>query len=229
MSQQEGSSGYYVDIVLCIDATGSMQPIIDEVKRKALSFHGLFVESMEDSNRSVEQVRIKVIVFRDYICDSQPMQESEFFVLPDENKKFQQFVNRIEACGGGDIPENALEALALAIKSDWTTKGLRKRHAIVIFSDAPALELGKRKDMPGYPKGIPEKMSELSEWWEGTNQYFRGNYLPEAGRLLAFVPEMSPWNDMITWDRYWPAFSQAGDGCNNVDIQNVIDVMVGSF
>ncbi|MDR0602981.1 MAG: hypothetical protein LBG80_01590 [Bacteroidales bacterium] len=31
---------YSVDMVLCIDATGSMSPVIEKVKSNALSFHG---------------------------------------------------------------------------------------------------------------------------------------------------------------------------------------------
>ena len=39
---------YNVDIVMCIDKTGSMTPIIEEVKRNAINFHKLFVEGMEN-------------------------------------------------------------------------------------------------------------------------------------------------------------------------------------
>lgn len=46
MSGQMGD--YNVDIVMCIDATGSMGPIIEEVKTNALSFYQKFVEAMEE-------------------------------------------------------------------------------------------------------------------------------------------------------------------------------------
>ena len=54
---------YSVDIVMCIDATGSMSSIIDEVKANALSFYQKFVDEMEaqDPPKSVQQLRIKVI------------------------------------------------------------------------------------------------------------------------------------------------------------------------
>ena len=35
----QGMGEYCVDIVMCIDATGSMAPILDEVKRNAISFY----------------------------------------------------------------------------------------------------------------------------------------------------------------------------------------------
>ena len=58
---------YCVDIVMCIDATGSMSPILNEVKKNALSFYTKFKESMEENGKNIEDLRIKVIVFRDYI------------------------------------------------------------------------------------------------------------------------------------------------------------------
>ncbi len=220
---------YYVDIVMCIDATGSMAPIIGEVKNNAISFYQKFIDSMEENDKEVAQLRIKVISFRDYGCDSQPMVESEFFVLPEQNEQFRAFVNGIEATGGGDGPENALEAIALALKSDWTTGGSKRRHAVLVFSDAPALPLSARAGAATYPQGMPADLPQLGAWWEGTDQTLSGTYQPKAGRLVAFVPNAEPWTEIQTWNRYWPAFSPAGTGLPDVDIQSAIDLMVGSF
>ena len=225
----QGTGEYFVDIVMCIDATGSMSPIIEEVKSNAISFYQRFIESMEENDKEVEELRIKVIAFRDYGCDTEPMVQSEFFSLPDQNEKFKAFVGSIEAGGGGDGPENALEAIALALKSDWTTKGSRRRHAILVFSDAPALPLGARADSAGYPGGLPTDIAQLGAWWEGTDQTLGSTYQPKAGRLIAFVPNAEPWSDLQAWNRYWPAFSPAGTGLSDVDIQSAIDLMVGSF
>lgn len=220
---------YCVDIVMCIDATGSMAPIINEVKDNALSFYQKFVDGMEEAEKSVDQLRIKVIVFRDYICDSDPMVESDFFVLPEQSDSFRRFVSDIEASGGGDTPENALEAIALALKSKWTTNGSKRRHAILVFSDAPALPLGERSGCPNYPSGLPSNLAQLGSWWEGTDQSLGSTYQPKYGRLVAFVPNAEPWTELQAWNRYWPAFSPAGTGLKDVDIQSAIDLMVGSF
>ena len=224
-----GMGEYCVDIVMCIDATGSMSPIIEEVKGNAISFYQRFIEAMEENDKEVEKLRIKVIVFRDYGADAVPMQESAFFELPDQNEDFRAFVNAIEATGGGDGPENALEAIALALKSDWTTGGSKRRHAILVFSDAPALPLGERAGSANYPSGLPESIAQLGSWWEGTDQTLSSTYQAKAGRLVAFVPNAAPWTDMQAWNRYWPAFSPAGTGLPDVDIQSAIDLMVGSF
>jgi len=225
----QGVGTYNVDIVMCIDGTGSMAPIIDQVKENALSFYQKFADAMDENDKSVEVLRVKVIVFRDYGCDAEPMKESEFFTLPDQNEQFRAFVNGITAMGGGDIPENALEALALALKSNWTTGGSKRRHAVLVFSDAPALALGERASQPGYPAGMPKNLGELGAWWEGTDQTLGSTYQPNAGRLVAFVPNAEPWTDLQTWNRYWPAYSTAGTGLSELDIQSAIDLLVGSF
>ncbi len=225
----QGMGEYCVDIVMCIDKTGSMAPIIDEVKSNALSFYQRFVDAMDENDKEVEQLRIKVIAFGDYKADRSPMDESKFFVLPDETDDFKAFVNGIEANGGADTEDDALEDIAVALKSDWTTEGAKRRHAILVFSDAPAHELGKNKGEASYPQGMPEDIKQLAAWWEGTDQTLTSNYQPKAGRLVAFVPNAYPWTEMQAWNRYWPAFSPAGTGLADVDIQSAIDLMVGSF
>ena len=179
-------SDYNVDIVMCIDGTGSMGPIIGEVKENALSFYKKFVEAMDENEKKVEGLRVKVIVFRDYGCDSEPMEESKFFVLPEEEADFNAFVAGIEAKGGGDLPETGLEAIALALKSDWTTSGSKRRHAVLVFSDAEALPFDARKDCAGYPAGMPADLAQLGAWWEGTDQTMSSTYQPKAGRLVVF-------------------------------------------
>ena len=229
MTGQQGMGEYNVDIVMCIDATGSMSPIINEVKANALSLHQRFLDGMEELGKDVAQLRIKVIAFRDYGCDEEPMVESQFFTLPDQNDEFKSFVDSIEAKGGGDAPENALEAIALALKSDWTTDGSKRRHVIVVFSDAPALPLGARAGSALYPTDLPTDIAQLGAWWHGTDQTLCGAYQPKDGRLVAFVPNAEPWTELQAWNRYWAAFSPAGTGLPDVDIQSAIDLMVGSF
>ena len=225
--QQMGD--YNVDIVMCIDGTASMRPIIDEVKANALSFYQKFVDAMEENEKKAEAVRVKVIVFRDYGCDSEPMEESAFFALPEQAADFNAYVNGIEVKGGGDIPENALEAIALALKSDWTTGGSKRRHVILVFTDAAAQPLGARASSPNYPAGMPADLAELGSWWEGTEQSLDSTYQPSAGRLVVFAPNAYPWTDIQAWNRYWPAFSKAGTGLADVDMQVAIDLLVGSI
>lgn len=228
MDGQQGLGSYCVDIAMCIDATGSMGGIIEEVKANALSFYQQFVDAMEESGKEVGQLRIKVIAFGDYQCDAIPMNESRFFNLPDENAEFKAFVDAISANGGGDAPENALEAISIALKSDWTTEGSKRRHVILVFSDAPGLQLGERAGCPGYPTDLPKDLAELGAWWEGSDQSFVGTYQKKAGRLVAFVPNAYPWTEMQSWNRYWPEFSDKAGAGVDVDTMTAIELLVGS-
>ena len=218
---------YNVDIIMCIDATGSMDPILDEVKRKALSFGEIFREAMNANGKEVHQLRVKVIVFRDYIIDSEPMVESRFFKLPEEKTQFNSFVGKIEASGGGDEPENALEAISAALGSDWVTSGAKRRHVILLFTDASAHPLGERKSCPGYPNNIPTNISALNAWWEGVSQYHYSNYQANNGRMVLFVPRKEPWTQMGGWSRLWISYSDRC-GLEGTGMDDVIGLLVGS-
>ena len=215
---------YCVDIVVCIDLTNSMQNYIEEVKESALSFPVKFVEAMEQNGHDIGQLRVKVIGFRDFGSDSEPIVDSgEFFVLPDENKEFECFVRDLQVNTGGDIPESGLEAIALAMKSDWTTEGNRQRHMILVFTDAPAHPLGFGSESANYPDGLPVDLAELGRWWnEGIPN---GAYNPRCGRLVVFAPDAYPWIDMQTWNRYWHAPSKPEMYIDDIDIEEVIDVL----
>ncbi len=119
---------YTVDIVLCIDATASMGSIIERVKSSALKFYEDVSAKLKEKDKFIDSLRIKVISFRDYFVDgANAMQESPFFTLPQDKEGFTAFVTMIRADGGGDEPENGMEALALAMKSDWSKIGDRRR------------------------------------------------------------------------------------------------------
>lgn len=109
---------YTVDIVFCIDATASMGPCINVVKEKALSFYDDFVRALAEENKYVDSIRIKVIAFRDYLADKEPILVTDFFNLPDDRADFSNTIKGIVESGGGDEPEDGLEALAYAIRSD---------------------------------------------------------------------------------------------------------------
>ena len=104
---------------MCIDATGSMGHLIEEVKSAALTFHDKLQTKCSAKQKKIGQLRVKVIIFRDYWADPQEMAmiESEFFDLETQGSDFENFVRKIKESGGGDEPENGLEALALALQS----------------------------------------------------------------------------------------------------------------
>ena len=96
---------YHVDMVFCIDATGSMRHVIDFVKQNALNLYRDITEEMQKKHKVVDRMRVRVMAFRDYVADGEDaMLSSDFFELPQQAQLFYDCVNGIEARGGGDIP-----------------------------------------------------------------------------------------------------------------------------
>ena len=167
------SMDYTVDMVFCIDATGSMEDftgaqnkIINMVKQNAINFYSDFHNIMGQKGKKVRQLRVRIVAFRDYMADGQhAMLVTDFMNLPQQTAEFEACINSIHAEGGGDIPEDGLEALAYAIKSKWNTEGAKKRQVIVVWTDADAHKLGFGSKSRYYPKGMPADLGELSDWF----------------------------------------------------------------
>lgn len=233
----------YVDIVFCIDVTASMAPVIDTVKNLTLDLYDDLIKVMRENNsRIVEQLRVKVIAFRDYYCDGPyAMKESDFYVLPNQRNEFHDFVASLEAKGGGDEPENALEAMALAMKSDWVKvhnpNTEKARNVVVIFTDASAHPLEKSADGVSeyYPVDMLKSYNELYEAWcgQGSCMDDQDPYAMDksAARLIIFAPEDSyPWSDMaddIDYAAVLP-ISEAGGGAD-LGRNTIITTISGSF
>ncbi len=229
-----------VDIVFVIDATESMSPIIETVKNFALKLYDDVVDGLKKYNRTVTQFRVKVIVFRDYYCDGQyAMKESDFFYLPEESAAFKEFVSEIEAKGGGDEPESALEALALAMRSDWVKEGISKRHTIVMFTDAPAhpFEKAKGLEIDNYPDHMFQSYEEMLEAWnsaagQGTcldaEQKFKMN--KNARRLILFAPDAEPWTDVsVDFEQCFMTQIESNEGCSELDKEVIINTIAKSM
>ncbi|GAA4681147.1 vWA domain-containing protein [Phytohabitans rumicis] len=215
---------YAVDIVLCIDVTGSMSPVIDTVKKGALSFHQRFVDAMTAKEKSVGRLRLRVVAYRDFAADrNNPIELSDFWTVPEETDQFKRFVKGLRADGGGDEPESGLEALALAINSEWEREAERRRHVIVLFTDASAHPLGVGAGAAKYPRGLPTDLGELSALW-ASGAVDRG-----AKRLLLFAPDVEPWKTIAgTWSNTLHSASTAGTGLRDVELDEIIGVIAGS-
>ena len=69
-----------VDVVFVIDATGSMNHILDMVKTNALNFYSDFQKEMNRKHKKTEGLRLRIIAFRDYVYDKDDaMIETDFF------------------------------------------------------------------------------------------------------------------------------------------------------
>lgn len=218
---------YYVDLTFCIDATQSMYNVIDMVKNNALNFYQDVMAAMAKKAKTIARLRISIIAFRDYKYDHEDaMLQTDFFTLPDDTVLFRNIVSGIEAKGGGDDPEDGLEALAYAIRSDWDrSQGGKHRQVIVVWTDAATHELGFGASDSNYPTGLPRDFGELSRWWEN-DEYINSN----EKRLVIFAPDQPYWNTISdNWDNVIHFPSIAGQGLAEVDYSEIIDAISNSI
>ncbi|MER5260669.1 vWA domain-containing protein [Actinosynnema sp. NPDC002837] len=227
-----GNLQYAVDIVLCIDATMSMNGTLEKVKESALSFHERLASAMEEKGRSISQLRLKVIAFRDFGDRADDaIDETQFLTFPEGAVEFERFVRGLTARGGGDIPESGLEALALAIQSPWERGLDRRRHVIVLFTDAPAHPLGSPAQTRAetYPQSVPGSMDELFSQW-GFPQSQTAVMENSAKRLLLFAPETEPWEDIVEdWNNTLFFPSNAGEGLEEWEMDEIINTIAHSL
>lgn len=220
---------YNVDIVFCIDATGSMTDLIDLVKNNAVRFYYDLKEVMDKKSKVIDSLRVKVIAYRDYIEDKEDaMLTTDFFCLPQDIDEFRDTVNSITAFGGGDEPEDGLEALGFAIRSKWQEEGTKRRQIIVVWSDASTHPLGYARSEPNYPQKMAKDFNELTRWW-GDRQN-EGYVKYNAKRLILFTPDVPGWSDITkTWDNVIHYMSEAGKGLEEVSYKQIIDAITNSI
>lgn len=142
----------HLDLVFCIDATGSMQNTINAVKNTALTFESSL--NTELQNRKIDKfdsMRVKVVFYRDYggnavpqreqvwdsklkkyvwvepdmrdVGDKPVMKMGGFWPLPAQSTSFSTFVSAEKASGGGDLPESGLECVNEGMNSAWIKQG----------------------------------------------------------------------------------------------------------
>ncbi len=208
------SLDYSIDIVVCIDATISMRHVINEVKDGVMTLPRRIKNAMAlRKDKELTQLRMKVILFRDFYYDEEALVESPFFVMGEDDDLFANFVANIkaESWGCASAPKNAFEALATAIKSNWVRTGTVRRHVVLMFTDAGALQLGERANCPNYPTDMPKDFAELEKWWK--EQYMERR----AKRLIVFGPDEKPWNEM-DWIHCFQAVPPFGRFLNERDL-----------
>lgn len=217
-----------IDVVFCIDGTGSMAPCIESVKSNARRFHLEFVSAMTDLGSEIDSMRVKVIVFRDYHDDGdQAMVESPFFELPTDTADFEKFLANISATGGGDGPENGLEAMYYAMKSDFTT-GAKDRQVIVLFTDAEALDLKKRARETGYPDDMVDEAG-LIEMWACMAQDSSFKLRERNKRLVMFAPDGTKYKTLkskLNRSVFEPVNME--DGLGDIDFKEIIKIIAAS-
>lgn len=209
---------------MCIDCSHSMHGILDIVKTNALKLYPDLKAACSNVSKNISQLRVKIIGFRNFNIDKENgMFETKFFYLPEEERDFDRYISNVVADGGGDEPKNGLEALALAIKSDWTSGGDRRRHIIIMCTDDAAypLEASSIKN-EFYPDNIPKDFDELFDLWEDSN--LRGK------TLHLYAPDSYPWSEIccsFSHSLHHP--TKRGEGLKDCDYETILRSLVCSI
>lgn len=173
---------------------------------------------MGESYKSIDQLRARLIVFREYLADgADAMLATRFFTLPQENDLFVRAVNSIMAFGGSGGCKDGLEALACAMSSEWTTdRDAWRRQVIVIWTDSGTHRIGHRAAAPNYPAAaMPRTFTELSALW--ANLPNQSGALTDlfSERLVLYAPEEPYWTTIFTnWANvvHFPSVASCGLG-----------------
>jgi len=117
-------AGKSVDIVLCLDTTGSMTPYIDGLRK-------MLIPMMKEIISDFQDYRIGMVLYRDYPPD---IYVTKLIPFTNNFTVFQRQLNAIVTWGGGDIPEAVYEALYEgADKFPWAAES----RLLILAGDAP--------------------------------------------------------------------------------------------
>ena len=105
-----------------------MQPYIDAVKQNVISF-------AQDLQSNSRDYRLGLVTFEDYVVSAYPDCNCAYRnSFTSDVKQFSDWVGTLHAGGGGDIPEDQLDALAYAAKFPFRPEA---EGIIIIVTDAP--------------------------------------------------------------------------------------------
>lgn len=229
MNNNQRKTDRNVDIVFCIDGTGSMRDCIDTLKDNALKFQSDLSTYLQNNNTNITSLRVKLITFRDYGCDVNAMVETDFFELPLDDSDFKKALSEIIAIGGGDEPENGLEAIYYAMKSDFYTNP-KDRQIIVLFTDTDALPLLERQDTVNYPRDMADEF-EFQNMWACSGRNAQTSKLRnKLKRLVMFAPVNTKYQQLSEiFEQTYFQQTEAGGGLKEINFDQIIKLIAASI
>ena len=222
----------YIDIVFCIDTSGSMQPVITDVKNLVARYPRTLVERLAERDVELDQIRARIIIFGNLQGNTGELRASRFFkVGPSEvEEEYTRLLTEITVPRLRRSGEHSgLEALGVALGSDWTHEGDKRRHIVFLFSDSGAHPLESRVgDVPlEFDSHVPASLDELTDIWECSNS---GRLMKSARRLHVFAPDTYPWNVIgDSWGMTIWLPSQAGKGLEEIEFEIILGCVINSW
>lgn len=211
---------YVLDIVMCIDATGSMQNTLNSVQANASTFDVQLRQELGiAANDPRFKIRVRPIYFRDwqdtYYHNLYPwyyrdglIPANDFYDLDDsgETSGFQTFLNSEYAFAGFDYPEASGACMNEGMRSNWydvdnqtdfpQDENLTVFPIIVVWTDNAIQNLLYTKTYMSPTQ--PANYSSFEAQWENPA------IIPQDPKMLIlFGPEnYAGWNTVKQWDNY---------------------------
>ncbi|KAF4987741.1 hypothetical protein FGRMN_10165 [Fusarium graminum] len=113
------------DVLFLMDTTSSMGPYIDAAKEQVKKI----VQDITETFYNEAEVRIAVVSYRDH-CDTINLRFIDFTT---DVEKVSQFIDKLQASGGGDAPEDVLGGIEKAINASWKNP----TRCVIHIADAP--------------------------------------------------------------------------------------------
>src|SRR5665213_1726116 len=108
MADQQKKVKGVVDIVFLLDITGSMGHCIEAMKNNISAFVDYLTTKNANNQSPVKHWRAKIVGYRDFEEDAIPFFDNPFV---EDAAQLKTQLGKLEADGGGDIPESLLDAL----------------------------------------------------------------------------------------------------------------------
>jgi hypothetical protein len=195
---------------------------------------------MKRQSKGIKELRARLVAFRDINDDpATSFEVTRFFSLPDEESDFSSAVQRLQTFGGADEPESGLEALYLAMQSPWVRepRDLKRRHIIMVFTDADAHELGAVTIPRSFTQSVgPKSMTDLRRYWEGgCASGSTGREMDDgAKRLVLFAPDQisgvkTLWSQLAEdWEHTLHLITPAGHGMKDTHWEEIMTTLVAT-
>ena len=231
MSQNyKGMFKYCIDMVLCIDISKNMEPLMRTVKEQAVILPNELARWFAAKGKTITKFRVKILVFRnDAVNKEDAVQMTDFFNFLTRQDEFSHLVDSIKADGGGTESDCGLDALAYAMASDWVrpTGATKYRQIIALWTDSAPGKLGFSNSFACHKLQVPSTFEELTEWWGDDPNSPTAKMHYAAKRLLLFAPDEKRWNTINeSWDNVIPVRSAAGQGLREQDFQEIVTVLI---